>query len=255
METLRDADVIFAEDTRRTAKLLNHLGISTPMRSFFAGNQEQRLAELRIQLAEDRTIALVSDAGMPVVSDPGASAVVAAVESDATVTAIPGPSAVGTALAVSGFNGDRFVFEGFVPRKGAERTAAMQRIAREERTTVFFAAPTRVAKDLSDLAAASGVARRVVVTRELTKIHEEIWRGTASAAAGEFASPERARGEFTVVVHGSDRPEPDMDAAARAVASLIGEGSSTSDAVRSAAEAFGVSRRELYDRALRGRAE
>ncbi|MGI9585502.1 MAG: 16S rRNA (cytidine(1402)-2'-O)-methyltransferase [Acidimicrobiia bacterium] len=254
-ETLEEADIVFAEDTRRTAKLLNHLGISTQMRSFFEGNQEARLVELRSLLAEDRMVALVSDAGTPVVSDPGASAVLAAVESNAIVTAIPGPSAVGTALAVSGFDGDRFVFEGFLPRKGDDRTAVLKRIADEHRTTVFFAAPSRVAKDLADLALVVGEARAVVVARELTKIHEEVWRGTANAAAEEFAPAERARGEFTVVIEGSDQPEPDMDAAKRSAASLIDDGSSMSDAVRDASLAYGVSRRELYEAVLRSRTE
>lgn len=254
-ETLQNADLVLAEDTRRTAKLLNHLGITTPMRSFFAGNQQTRLGELREHLGEGKTVALVSDAGMPVVSDPGASAVVAAVEVGATVTAIPGPSAVGTALAVSGFDGDRFVFEGFLPRKGGDRKAAIGRIAGDERTTVFFAAPSRVAKDLNDLADSVRSTRRIVVARELTKIHEEVWRGTVPGAAVEFDSTERARGEFTVVVEGSDRPEPNIEDAVGAATALIGEGTSTSDAVRSTADAFGVSRRELYDRVLRSREE
>lgn len=254
-ETLQTADLVLAEDTRRTAKLLNHLGITIPMRSFFAGNQQTRLGELRDHLGEGKTVALVSDAGMPVVSDPGASAVVAAVEVGATVTAIPGPSAVGTALAVSGFDGDRFVFEGFLPRKGGDRKAAIGRIAGDERTTVFFAAPSRVAKDLSDLADSVRSTRKVVVARELTKIHEEVWRGTVPGAAVEFDSAERSRGEFTVVVEGSDRPEPNIEDAVGAATALIGEGTSTSDAVRSTADAFGVSRRELYDRVLRSREE
>lgn len=252
-ETLQNADLVLAEDTRRSAKLLNHLGIATPMRSFFAGNQKTRLAELCEHLRKGETVALVSDAGMPVVSDPGASAVAAAVAVGATVTVVPGPSAVGTAIALSGFDGDRFVFDGFLPRKGSDRKAAIRRIAGEERTTVFFAAPSRVAKDLIELAGSVQSTRKIVVARELTKIHEEVWRGTVAEAAAEFDSSERARGEFTVVVEGSDRPEPRIEDAVSAAAVLIGEGTSTSDAVRSAADTFGVSRRELYDRVLRSR--
>jgi 16S rRNA (cytidine1402-2'-O)-methyltransferase len=249
-DTLGNADVIYAEDTRRTAKLLNHLGLSTPMKSFFAGNEKVRLNELAEELSSGHTVALVSDAGTPVVSDPGASAVATAVRVGAVVTAIPGPSAVTTALAASGFNGDRFVFAGFLPRKGKDRSAAIEEVVGERRTIVLFAAPSRVDRDLSDLAVACQPERRVVVARELTKLHEELWRGSIHDAAIEFSTPGRAKGEFTIVIDGAEPVRASMEDAITAANSLIGDGSSTSDAVREVASTYGVSRRELYDRVL-----
>ena len=243
---LVSADVIFAEDTRRTSKLLRHVGSSVPMKSFFAHNERQRLKELVAYLDRGQTVVLVSDAGMPVVSDPGRSAVDAAVEVGATVTAIPGASAVVTALAVSGFDGDRFVFEGFLPRKGKQRGVVIESIGTEERTVVLFAAPGRVAKDLLQLAEHMDDDRRVVIARELTKLHEELWRGTVATAAGHWADVEEARGEFTVVIEGARSPTPDLEAAADAAKHLIDQGSTTSDAVRQIAKSTGVSRRELY---------
>lgn len=252
-ETLEAADLIYAEDTRRTAKLLHHFGITTPMKSFFAGNERQRLEDLALRLGNGATVALVSDAGMPAVSDPGATAVDLAASLGATVTAIPGPSAVTTALAVSGFGGDRFVFEGFLPRKGRDRTRSIEAIAAEKRNTVLFAAPSRVGLDLNELAGACGSTRRVVVARELTKVYEEVWRGTLSEAAETFGNPDRARGEFTIVIEGGEVELPDIDDACEAVDTLIERGMSTSDAVREIASSHGVSRRELYDRVLRSR--
>ncbi len=248
-ETLAAADVVFVEDTRRTAQLLRHLGIAVPMKSYFAGNERARNDELALLLVEGSTVALVSDAGMPVVSDPGTSAVQVAIEVGAAVTAIPGPSAPVTALAVSGFDGDRFVFEGFLPRKGRERTQRLDSIAVDRRTTVLFAATRRVADDLADLAAALGNDRRLVVTRELTKIHEQIWRGSLGEAIDHFHES-GAKGEFTLVIEGATAPVPDMDAASRSAREMIAGGTSMSQAVKASAQEHGVSRRELYDRVL-----
>ena len=250
VEVLEAADHIYAEDTRRTGQLLNHLGISKPMTSFFAGNEKARLEGLARRLSDGDVVCLVTDAGVPVVSDPGSTAVGAAIDAGADVTAVPGPSAVTTALAVSGFEGDRFCFEGFLPRKGAERASAVERIAGEERTVVLFAAPSRVEKDLTDLAEPAP-DRRVVVARELTKLHEEVWRGTVRDAAAEFGDPSRARGEFTIVVEGETPEVPSMEVAVGDALGLIAEGATTSDAVRRVAERRGVSRRRLYERVLR----
>jgi 16S rRNA (cytidine1402-2'-O)-methyltransferase len=254
VETLRSADIVYAEDTRRTGRLLNHLGISVPMRSFFEGNERTRLDQLAAELTSGSVIALVSDAGMPVISDPGATAVRVAIDSGATVTAIPGPSAVTMAVAVSGFDGDRFVFGGFLPRKGKDRTVGLELIRDESRTCVIFAAPSRVARDLADLRVVIGGDRRVVVTRELTKMHEEIWRGTVGEAADEFSDPSRQRGEFTIVIEAASIGDPSIDDAVHAAIRLVAEGASTADAVRDAAAAFGVSRREVYGRVLRSKA-
>ena len=251
--TLASADIIFAEDTRRTAKLLTHFGISVPMKSFFAGNEKARLELLRSQLVGGMNVVIVSDAGMPVISDPGASAIQVAVECDATVSVVPGPSAVVTAVAVSGFDGDRFVFDGFLPRKGKTRNAAIAAISRESRTTVLFAAPTRVAADLADLGAALDPKRRVVVTRELTKVFEEVWRGSILDAALYWATQGTTKGEFTLVVEGAPYRPPSMPQAIDAAARLVEQGASTSDAVRIVAETHGVRRKDLYDHVVSSR--
>ncbi len=251
---LSSADVIFAEDTRRTAKLLNHIGASVPMKSFFAHNERSRLTELAAHLERGETVVLVSDAGMPVISDPGMSAVDTAVAAGAVVTAVPGPSAVVTALAVSGFDGDRFVFEGFLPRKGRARAAAVESIASEHRTVVFFASPGRVAKDLEQLAVHMAGNRRVVLARELTKLHEEIWRGTIEDAVSHWTTIETTRGEFTVVVEGAVEEVPDVESGVIAVKRLIDQGSTASDAVRQIAKSTGISRRELYELVVKDRA-
>ena len=251
-ESLAACDHIYAEDTRRTGQLLNHLGISKPMTSFFAGNQQSRIEGLTSRLANGEVVCLVTDAGMPVVSDPGAAAVSAALEAGAEVTSVPGPSAVTMALAVSGFGGDRFCFEGFLPRKGADRSDRIRALSAETRTVVFFAAPSRVAKDLTALAEHMP-ERGIVVAREMTKLHEEIWRGTVVAAAEEFSDPGRARGEFTVVIAPADEQAPSIEEAVNDTLGMIAEGVPTSDAVRQIAVQRGVSRRELYELVLRAR--
>ena len=251
--TLESADVVFAEDTRRTGKLLQRFGIDAELRSFFVGNEQQRLGELRERLRRGETVALVSDAGMPSVSDPGVLAVRMAADVGAAVTVVPGPSAVTSALAVSGLGGDRFVFEGFLPRSAGERQRRMAAIAGDDRPTVVFSPPTRVAQDLADLADHLGDARSVVVAREMTKLHEEVWRGTLRDAANHWASAIQPRGEFTMVIApGVERP-PDMAKALSAVDDLVSAGERLSTAVRDVAEAQGVSRRLLYEASLEAR--
>ncbi len=252
-EALRSADLVYAEDTRRTATLLRHLGVRVPVRSYFAGNEAHRSHELAARLRDGRTIALVTDAGTPAISDPGVSAVAAAREAEADVTVIPGPSAVTAALAVSGLGADRFVFEGFLPRKGKERKQRLANLAGEERTIVVFAAPQRLAVDLVDLADALG-DRPLVVCRELTKLHEEIEYTTlAEAAAG--SPPSSVRGEFTLVIAGVPATPGNMDDALRQVTEEMAAGTPLSAAVRNAAAAHGVRRRTLYDLALRSQAD
>lgn len=250
--TLEDADIVFAEDTRRTGGLLTHLGVSTPMRSFFAGNEQQRVDELRAHLVDGHHVALVSDAGMPAISDPGSLAVETAVAIGATVSAIPGPSAVTTAVAMSGFAGDRFLFLGFLARKGAERSRDVQRVVESTVPVVFFAAPSRVHRDLDAVADAGGGNRRIAVARELTKIHEEVWRGTVADAASEFADEGRRRGEFTIVVDAAPEVIATVDDAVADARDRIAAGASPSDAVRTAASEHGVSRREVYDVVVKG---
>ncbi|NOY55847.1 MAG: 16S rRNA (cytidine(1402)-2'-O)-methyltransferase [Actinobacteria bacterium] len=249
VEALRSADVVFAEDTRRSRTLLDHLGIDKPLRSFFAGNEQLRVAELSERLARGETVALVTDAGMPAISDPGLAAVRAARAVQADVTVVPGPSAVTAALAVSGLPSERFVFEGFLPRKGGDRSRRIDQLAQETRTTVFFASPRRVGNDLEDLAAAAGGERPVFVARELTKLYEELWWGTLGEAADRFRDTQR--GEFTVVLGGAPVREPDFDEALEEVRALMAEGEPLAGAVREVARRLRVPRGRLYEAALK----
>lgn len=250
VETLRTVDIVYAEDTRRTATLMQRVGSDVGMRSFFAGNEKARTEEALSDLRSGRRVALVSDAGMPVVSDPGANLVGLAHDEGFAVTVIPGPSAVTAAVALSGFGGDRFVFEGFLPKKGKERSRRIRVIVGEERPVVLFATPHRLATDLVDLRQALGDQRRVAVARELTKIHEEVWLGTLAEAEGRFSGD--LKGEFTLVIEPS-RPEP--VAASEAISEareLVSDGVSPSDAARRVSESTGVSRRVVYQALLEG---
>lgn len=248
-DTLRAADVIYAEDTRRAGKLLHHLGISKPVRSMFAGNETARSIEIGERLTVGEFVVVVTDAGMPVISDPGASAVRSAESVGAVITVIPGPSAVSAALAASGFSGDRYVFEGFLPRKGKERSARLSRLVGDDRTVVFFASPKRLGKDLGDLAVSLGDDRRVVVAREITKLFEEFWRGSLAEARDHWSSVD-VKGECTVVVEGRPDGPPSIDDALLVVERLVGEGLRLSDAVREATSLTGVRRNILYEAAL-----
>jgi 16S rRNA (cytidine1402-2'-O)-methyltransferase len=252
--TLAAADVVFAEDTRRTGKLLERLGVTAQLRSFFLGNEGERTVEIRSRLERGETIALVSDAGMPAVSDPGVAAVRAARSVGATVSVVPGPSAVTSAIAVAGLGGDRFVFEGFLPRSGEERGRRIESTAQDERPVVLFSAPSRVTKDLTDLATAAGGARTVVIAREITKLHEEIWMGTLAAAIDRWTNDVDPRGEFTLVIEPRPEIPPDLPAALVAVVERMGDGERLSNAVKDVAEETGVSRRVLYEAALAARA-
>jgi 16S rRNA (cytidine1402-2'-O)-methyltransferase len=251
-EAIADADVVYAEDTRRSYKLLHALGVDQTLRSYFAGNEAERSSELAGRLREGATIVLLTDAGTPSISDPGLSAVNAAIAAGADVTVIPGPSAVTAALAVSGLPTERFVFEGFLPRKGSERTSRLMELANEPRTVVLFAGKGKVARDLADLATALGAGREVAVARELTKLHEEVWRGTLGDAATRWSETVAPRGEFTLVIAGAVEPKPEPDDLVAAVAKLESAGISRSEAVREVARLHGVSRRELYEAVIKG---
>ncbi len=244
-DTLEQADVIYAEDTRRTAKLLNHLGLSTKVRSLFVGNEAARTGELLDDLQQGMTVALVSDAGTPAVSDPGADAVRLARDTGFEVSIVPGPSAVTSAVALAGFGGDRFVFEGFLPRKGSQRTGRLQRLAAEDRPVVLFASPNRLAGDLQDLAASVGRDRQIVVFRELTKLHEETWSGTLADAV-EHWGLEPTKGEITLVVAPGDIEPVTFSEAIAEARSLVAQGSSPSESARRIARSTGLSRRAIY---------
>ncbi len=248
-EALESADVVLAEDTRRARILLDHLGVDRPLRSYFVGNEADRAGELRERLEAGQTIALLTDAGTPGIADPGLSAVRAALEVGAGVSGIPGPSAVTLAVAVSGLVGDRFVFEGFLPRKGARRVERLAILGAEERTMVLFAAPGRLTGDLEDLADGCGPDRQVVVCRELTKLHEEIWRGTLGEACTHWSAIE-VRGEVTLVIAGGPPASGDTEAALDQVEAMIDAGTPLSEAVRTVSDLAGLRRRMLYEAAL-----
>lgn len=244
-DALTQADVVFAEDTRRASKLLSAVQAGTPTRSYFEGNEAKRAAEIKELLRAGQTVAVVSDAGMPGISDPGRRAVLAAQEVQATVTVIPGPSAVTATLAVSGFDADHFVFEGFLPRKGSDRRAALSRLGDEPRTAVLLASPKRLAADLSDLAEALDEDRHVCVARELTKLHEEIWWGTLREAVDQWSDRE-IRGEITIAIEGGRQAEADLGDAVAAVHLRVRSGESTSEAIREVAAEAGVAKNALY---------
>lgn len=250
---LTSADVIAAEDTRKFVTLLRRLGIEAPGRlvSYFEGNEAGRSAELADAVAAGSTVALVTDAGMPSVSDPGYRVVTACIERGLRVTAVPGPSAVLTALAVSGLPTDRFCFEGFLPRKSGERRSRLAALAGEPRTMVFFEAPHRLGDFLTDAAAVLGADRAGVICRELTKPHEEIIRGGLADLAAWTA--DGVRGEVTVVVAGAAEQALAADDAVALVAARMAEGEKLSAAVRSVADATGANRKDLYEAALAAR--
>ncbi|MGX6606917.1 16S rRNA (cytidine(1402)-2'-O)-methyltransferase [Micromonosporaceae bacterium Da 78-11] len=249
-EVLASADVIAAEDTRRLARLARDLGITVTGRvvSYFEGNDERRTPELVEALAGGAVVAVVTDGGMPSVSDPGYRLVRAALEAGYLVTAAPGPSAVTTALALSGLPSDRFVFEGFLPRTGSNRRSRLRELAAEPRTLVFFEAPHRIADALADLASTFGADRPAAVCRELTKTYEEIRRGGLAELA-VWAEEGDPRGEITVVVGGAparaaDRPADEE--LREAVVRREAVGDSRRDAIQAVADEYGMKKRDVY---------
>ena len=248
---LTNADVIAAEDTRRLRRLLARMELGTNARvvSYFEGNEVSRTTELLGELAAGARVVVVTDAGMPSVSDPGYRLVAAAVEQGYAVTAVPGPSAVLTALAVSGLPVDRFCFEGFLPRRAGERGRRLAELAQEPRTLVFFEAPHRTLESLTAMAEVFGPDRRAAVCRELTKTHEEVRRGPLAelvAWAGDGV-----RGEVTLVVAGAPPVAADLAEAVRAVRSLTAQGTRMKPAVAEVALRFGVPKNRLYELVLR----
>ncbi|NNC75637.1 MAG: 16S rRNA (cytidine(1402)-2'-O)-methyltransferase [Acidimicrobiia bacterium] len=248
-EALGSADVVYCEDTRHSRKLLDALGVDRPLRSYFVGNEAERSKEVKRRLEGGDTVALITDAGMPVVSDPGHSAVVAAIEAGATVTVVPGPSAALAALAVSGLPSERFVFEGFLPRKASERGDRLADLAAEPRTLIMYVSPSRLGRHLEELATAMGAERRMVVARELTKLHEEVWRGSLGDAV-EVWGERPVKGEITVVIEGAPPPQVSLEDALARVGALVDSGTSLSKAVKTVAEETGTRKRRLYEAAL-----
>ena len=248
-DTLKQAAVVAAEDTRHTKPLLAHVGSRADLVSFHAHSTERALERLLRLLGAGTDVALVTDAGTPTVSDPGAELVVAARERGIPVVTIPGPTAVAAALAVSGLHADRYVFLGFLPRKGADRRRLLQTIATSEWTVVLFEAPNRVAELLSDLAEAcdGGADRLASVSREMTKVFEETRAGTLAELAGYYADAP-PRGEVTVVVAGTGKARPveiPIDPATRARA-LLAQGMTRKNVAEQVAEETGISRNTAY---------
>lgn len=243
--TLASADIVYAEDTRRTAKLLRHLVISVPMASLFVGNEASRTDQVVEAVTRGEKVVLVSDAGMPTISDPGAAAVRAVRDAGFPVSVVPGPSAVTTALALSGFGADRFSFEGFLPRKGRARAERIEAISHDERAVVVFASPNRLADDLRDLEAACGGDRNVAVMRELTKLHEECWVGQLGTAVQWWR--DEVRGEVTLVIGPAELPGPSIEEAVAKAREMVARGGSVRVSARTVAEEMGVSRREVYE--------
>jgi 16S rRNA (cytidine1402-2'-O)-methyltransferase len=251
-EALEQATVVASEDTRVTQRLLAGLGIANRPRliALHEHNERQKAAEL-VELARDRDLLVLSDAGMPTVSDPGFPLVQEAAASGVEVTVIPGPSAVITALAVSGLPTDRFAFEGFLPRKAGERARRLAELAGDRRTLVFFESPSRLAASLTALAEAFGADRRAAVCRELTKLHEEVRRGGLAELAAWAEGG--VRGEICVVVGGAAEERADAAGSLERVLELAASGTRLKDAVALVAAESGLKKRELYEAALAAR--
>ncbi|MDW5326468.1 16S rRNA (cytidine(1402)-2'-O)-methyltransferase [Plantactinospora sp. KLBMP9567] len=249
-DALGQADVVAAEDTRRLTRLARDLDVTITGKivSYFEGNEERRTPDLVDAVLDGALVALVTDAGMPSVSDPGYRLVRAALDAGAPVTVAPGPSAVTTALALSGLPTDRFCFEGFLPRTGGPRRARLRALAAEERTLVFFEAPHRVAGALADLATAFGADRPAALCRELTKTYEEVLRRPLGELA-TWAATGGPRGEITLVVAGAPAVAAPLPAVAdlrAAVADLEAGGTSRRDAITAVATEYGLRRRDVY---------
>lgn len=248
VEALAGADLVCCEDTRRTGRLLQHAGIrAAALRVVNDHTEAAAVDEVLRRLGEGQRVAVVSDAGLPGISDPGEQLVAAAAEAGFAVEVVPGPSAALAALVASGLPTGRFAFEGFLPRKGSGRTQRLAEVAVERRTVVLYEAPHRLARTLADLAEACGGGRRVAVARELTKLHEEVWRGTLAEARVRAEAGE-PRGEHVLVLDGAPPAEEvDDDAIRTALVDARAGGASTRDAVAEVARDLAVPKRRVYD--------
>jgi 16S rRNA (cytidine1402-2'-O)-methyltransferase len=243
--TLSEVDLVAAEDTRRTGRLLAHVGVKKPLLSLFEGNEKERIPLLLGRLREGVNVAVVSDAGMPGLSDPGYRLVAACVEAGVPVDVVPGPSAVLSALVVSGLPTDRFVFEGFLPRAGTHRADRLRAIAGETRTVVLFESPKRLERTLADLLAAGG-DRRIAVARELTKLHQEVLRGSLAEVAERIQGRE-LKGEVALVIGGAIEAEPGEGTAFDIAAELVSGGARKREAAREASRRTGVPAGRIYE--------
>jgi len=251
LEALHQAAVVACEDTRRTGRLLSHFGISSPTYIVVNEHTEGDAAERVLgHVQRGEVVVLVSDAGMPGVSDPGEYLVAQAIAAGITVEVVPGPSAVLHALVASGLTTSRFVFEGFLPRKGSGRALRLRELFDERRTVVLFEAPHRLEKTLNDLAEVCGGERRIVLARELTKLHEEIWRGSLAEAIAHCEDVD-PRGEYVLVLDGAPPAAGATEEEIReAVELALGRGLSKKDAAAEVAELFAVARNRVYEIAI-----
>lgn len=246
---LKECDRVACEDTRRTRTLLAHFGISKPLVSYHDHNEAERAAELAARLEAGEKIALVSDAGMPLVADPGYRLVKAAIDNHIDVLPVPGPSALLTALAASGLPTDAFRFAGFLPSKSGQRAALLEAYRNEAATLIAYEAPHRIVETLAEIDRILG-ARPVVVARELTKVHEEFLRGTAREILEILKGREVVKGEITLLIGKASRNEapPEQSTIEEAVADAIREGLTRMDAIKAVAKRRGLSKREVYAR-------
>ncbi|MDZ8110113.1 MAG: 16S rRNA (cytidine(1402)-2'-O)-methyltransferase [Nostoc sp. DedQUE12a] len=248
---LQTVDIIAAEDTRHTGKLLQHFEIKTPQISYHEHNRTSRIPEILQYLANDKAIALVSDAGMPGISDPGYELIKACIEAGISVVPIPGASAAITALSAAGLPTDRFVFEGFLPAKSQQRREHLESLQTESRTLIFYESPHRLQDTLQDLAEIWGSDRQIVLGRELTKLYEEFWRGTIAEAIAHYSQRE-PQGEYTLVVAGIPPSQIQLtqEELKAELKQLITQGISRSQASRQLAKVTSLPRRQLYQLAL-----
>lgn len=250
VDHLRTAGLVCCEDTRRTGLMLHNLGIDVPLLRVDEHTELAAVDRIVDVLDRGQSVCLVTDAGSPGISDPGSRLVAAIIERGHDVSAVPGPAALIMALGVSGLPTDRFVFEGFLPRRGQERSERLDDVARQSRTVIIYEAPHRLTRTLADLSAHCGGDRLVAVSRELTKLHEETWRGTLAAATAHFTDHE-PMGEFVIVLAGAPpgpgATEADID---RALTDSLATGASTKDAAAQVADTLSISKKVAYDRAL-----
>jgi 16S rRNA (cytidine1402-2'-O)-methyltransferase len=252
VRVLGEADLIACEDTRQTRKLLDHYGIATPTISYHEHNEMERSQELAARMLGGATIALVTDAGMPLVSDPGYRLVRAAIDNGVPVQPLPGASAALAALAASGLPTDAFHFAGFLPAKAGQRARTLETLADESSTLIFYEAPHRILETLEAIEQALG-PRPVVVARELTKVHEEILRGTPAEVRDQLSARDAIKGEMTLLVGKATEPPAYETSVDEAVEALVAAGTPRMDAMKRVARERGLSKREVYNQVLRGK--
>jgi 16S rRNA (cytidine1402-2'-O)-methyltransferase len=252
LRILKEVDLIAAEDTRHTLKLLTHYGISKPLISYWGEKEKVKAAEVLQRLGTGQSVALVSDAGTPGISDPGSVVIRRALDEGIRVVPVPGPTAFVGALTLSGFSTEEFVFSGFLPAKPAHRKKVLMELVLEKRTIVFYESPHRLLESLADMTGVFGT-RRAAAVKEITKIHEEVIRGTVMEVYEQLREMKMV-GEYVLVVEGRREGGEDLrgDDALREVVSLMRKGLGRKEAVRRVAEQYGMSKKELYDRSLEG---